>query len=124
MTRDKFINQAISHYKELWLLSDWEVKWKYYKSLPPNDGVINVLDYGLKQAEMGLPSRGPRKILETSIEHELIHLVLWPENRVFDPIVEKRVAPKMKEAIWDAYNRSQNEIIGALQRARESWGIK
>ena len=122
-TREQFVRGEIGRLKSQLLLDAWDIDFKLLP-IKSVDCSCEVLDYGLKRALVKLPLRGTRDSLIEDLRHEALHLVLWPENRVFDAVAEEQVEDaKARAAFYELYNRGQNQVIGHLLRIFRKAGL-
>lgn len=116
----------ILKWQSILMLDEWEITFAV-KDLPRVDQGI-VVSWSEKRAEIELSSRLTAETAEDDIAHELMHLVLYPENWKLDEHADEMLRRKAIDAdeyiaLQESFNLAQNVTIEHLKRILAKAGM-
>lgn len=116
----------IAKWQGILLLDEWELTFTV-KDVPRVEQGI-VVAWTEKRAEIELSSRLTPETAEDDIAHELLHLVLYPENWKLDEHADEMLRRKAIDAdeytaLQESFNLAQNVTIESLKRILAKAGI-
>jgi Zn-dependent peptidase ImmA (M78 family) len=116
MNKRDFAKKKLSEWTDRLDLNDWAIKLRLYRRLALDEQYC-LWSKSEKVARIGINVEAQSESeIEHSVVHELLHLVLASEYRVFDNLNETCIPPKQQKAWDEQYNLACNESIEHMAR--------